>query len=98
MSLRTGLAAAVMTTVLAHMPLPATAAMPTPGIPTALSSAQGLILQVHSRKRVHDALHAYGYERVTHRRTRYDYNDRPGLCFFGLSRSQALPSRRELVR
>ena len=41
------------------------------------ASLRGAIIKVHSRRKVHDMLHGYGYDRVVYRSRYYDEYDKP---------------------
>lgn len=45
------------------------------------ASAKSAIVKVHSRKRVHDMLHGYGYDRVVYKSQYYDGGDKPVYRF-----------------
>lgn len=42
---------------------------------------KGAIVKVHSRRKVHDMLHGYGYDRVVYRSRYYDEHDKPVYSF-----------------
>lgn len=45
------------------------------------NSATSAIIKVHSRKKVHDMLHGYGYDRVVYKSKYYDDSDKPVYRF-----------------
>ncbi len=47
------------------------------------ASLRGAIIKVHSRRKVHDMLHGYGYDRVVYRSRYYDEYDKPVYRFRG---------------
>ena len=57
------------------------ASVTSPGTLDGVKAENAGLIKVHSRQRVHDKLHRYGYNRVIFVKQYYDYDDKPVYRF-----------------